>query len=142
METAHQVECDIFSPCALGGTLNDATIPELRCRAVAGSANNQLLTPADGRRLADRGILYAPDFVVNSGGVINIADELIGYDQARAYASVKGIYDTTRNVFAASTQRGVTPGEVAESLADERLAKAAAGWSGVRGFDGTARRRH
>ena len=142
VETAHQLECDIFSPCALGGSLNQTTIPELRCRAVAGCANNQLLTPEDGGRLADRGILYAPDFVVNSGGVINIADELTGYDQARAYASVRGIYDTTLKVFAASQQQGVPPDVVAEALADERLAKAAAGWSGVRGFDGTARRRH
>jgi len=140
VEVAPTVACDIFSPCALGGTLNHQTIPELDCRGVVGSANNQLATPADGRRLADRGIVYAPDFVVNSGGVINIAEELVGYDQARAYANVRGIFDTTLRVLDSAQQMGMTTNEAAEAMADQRLAEAAARSSGVRCFDGTARR--
>jgi leucine dehydrogenase len=145
VEEAHQVECDIFSPCALGGTLNESTIAQLNCRGVVGSANNQLATPEDGPRLASQGIVYAPDFVVNSGGVINIAEELAGrdegYDRERAYARVREIFDTTRRVIDASRQRGVTTNEVAEDLAKERLAGDGSGDPGIRCFDGTARRR-
>jgi glutamate dehydrogenase/leucine dehydrogenase len=142
---AHTVECDIFSPCALGGTLNETTIAALRCRGIVGSANNQLATPKDGHRLADRGIVYAPDFVVNSGGVINIADELAGhdggYDQARAYARVAGIFDTTQEILRASQDQGRTTVEVAEARAEDRIAQAASDGDRIRCFDGTARRR-
>jgi glutamate dehydrogenase/leucine dehydrogenase len=138
---AHLVDCDIFAPCALGGALNAATIAHLACRAVVGSANNQLATAADGVRLADRGILYAPDFVVNSGGVINIADELAGYDRTRAYDRVRGIFATTRQVLAASREQGVTPNEVAEAIANRRLAEAASGVDRIRTFQATASRR-
>ena len=141
VEEAARVDCDIFSPCALGGVLDEATIGRLDARAVAGSANNQLATAADGRRLADRGILYAPDFVVNAGGVINIADELAGYDRDRAYTAVKGIFATTRHVLTASRDTGRTPNEVAEDLAERRLAAAGAGHEGIRTFQGTTRRR-
>ena len=82
-DAAHTVPCDIFSPCALGAVLNPTTIPELRCDAVVGSANNQLASPADAERLRHRGVVYAPDFVANAGGVINIAEEPHGYDRAR-----------------------------------------------------------
>jgi glutamate dehydrogenase/leucine dehydrogenase len=138
---AHRVECDIFSPCALGGVLDETSIAGLRSRAVVGSANNQLATPEDGRRLAERGIVYAPDFVVNSGGVINIADELAGYEPPRAAARVRGIYDTVRTVLAASRDEGTTPNEVAEAMAERRLADAASASAGVRRFEGTAGRR-
>lgn len=138
---AHRAECEIFSPCALGGALNEASIAGLKCRAVVGSANNQLATPQDGRRLAERGIVYAPDFVVNSGGVINIADELAGYDPPRAAARVRGIYDTTRTVLAASVDQGITPNEVAEAMAERRLSEAASTSAGARRFEGTAGRR-
>jgi leucine dehydrogenase len=142
---AHTVACDIFSPCALGGTLNETTIAELRCRGVVGSANNQLATAEDGARLADRGIVYAPDFVVNSGGVINIAEELAGYDggydEERAYARVRGIFDTTIRILGAAHDEGRTSNEVAEAIAEERLAKAASDGDRLRCFDGTARRR-
>jgi leucine dehydrogenase len=144
VDDSHQVGCDIFAPCALGGTLNTTTIPRLKCRGIVGSANNQLGSPADGRRLADRGIVYAPDFVVNSGGVINIADELAGhehgYDQERAYANVRGIFDTTLRVLDASRHLGLTTNEVAEAMAEERMAKEGSSAVGVRCFDGTARR--
>ena len=97
---AHALECDVLSPCALGGVLNARTIPELRCSAVCGSANNQLETPADGQRLADRGVLFAPDYVVSAGGVINIAEERtgLGYDRARAWARIGGIEATLATV--------------------------------------------
>ena len=137
---AHQVGGDIFSPCALGGALNETTIAQLNCRAVVGSANNQLATHDDDRRLAERGIVYAPDFVVNSGGVINIADELVGYDRERAYRKVQGIFDTTRRVLALSREQGKTTNEIAEAMAERRLAEAGAHNQRIRRFDGTARR--
>jgi leucine dehydrogenase len=137
---AHRVECDIFSPCALGATLNATTIPELNCRGIVGSANNQLATPEDGPRLADHAIVYAPDFVVNSGGVINIAQELVGYDQETAYANVRRIYDTTLRVIEAGKELGLTTDQVAEAMAKQRMAAEAGASSGVRRFDGTVHR--
>ena len=120
---AHTVECDVLSPCALGATLNDRTIPELRCAAVCGCANNQLATDDDGDRLSGAGILYAPDYVANAGGVINIADELRpdGYDHDRAYASVATIQSTMRRVFERADADGVTPARAADRLAEDRL---------------------
>jgi leucine dehydrogenase len=147
---AHEVACDVFSPCALGGVLDEAVVTSLKARAVVGAANNQLATPDDGRRLADRGILYAPDFVVNAGGVINIAEELAGhqggYDRDRAYGQVRGIYDTLLRVLTESRRTGRPPAEVAEALAEARLGAATAAGgpgsgAGVRCFDGTAHRR-
>jgi glutamate dehydrogenase/leucine dehydrogenase len=137
---AHLVDCDIYSPCALGGALNEETIAGIKTRAVVGSANNQFASPEDAGRLADRGVVYAPDFVVNSGGVINIADELSGYNRERAYASVKGIFDTTLRVLAASRDQGLTPNKVAETMAEQRLAEARSDAAGVRRFDGTSSR--
>jgi glutamate dehydrogenase/leucine dehydrogenase len=122
-DDAHRIPCDIFSPCGLGAVLNPATIPELRCWAVAGAANNQLASPACGQLLADAGILYAPDFVVNAGGIINIASERApaGYDHDRAFANVARIYDTTLDVFDAAKQDGLTPDEAALVIARRRL---------------------
>ena len=125
-ETIHQVACDVLSPCALGATLDETTIPELRCAAVCGCANNQLATDADGERLADAGVLYAPDYIVNAGGVINIADETAagGYDHDRAWARVATIHDTVLRVFALADEHGITPAVAADRLAEERLAAA------------------
>lgn len=123
---AHTVACDVFSPCALGGVLNQDTIPELRCAAVCGSANNQLAEEADGTRLHDAGVLYAPDFVVNAGGVINIAEERhpsgMPYDRARARQRVSEIVDTLGRVMARAEADGLTPTQAATRLAEERLA--------------------
>lgn len=145
VDEAHRVKCDVFSPCALGGTITEQVIGELKCRAVAGVANNQLATPEDGRRLAERGIVYAPDFVVNAGGVINITDELAGYDggydQERAYARVRGIYDTTLGVLREAAKTGTPADKIAEGLAERRLAEAALGPTRIRTFSGTSRRR-
>jgi leucine dehydrogenase len=80
-EKAHAVECDVFAPCALGAVVRDDTLPNLKCRVIGGAANNQLERPEHGDALHELGILYAPDFVINSGGLMNVADELIGYDR-------------------------------------------------------------
>src|SRR5207249_11499776 len=116
----HAVECDIYSPCALGATVNASTIAELRCQAVVGSANNQLAEAGDADRMVDAGVLYAPDFVVNAGGVINIAEELSigGYHRERAYAAVRRIADTTLAVIATAEAESITT-----AAAGERLAK-------------------
>jgi leucine dehydrogenase len=120
-EKAHAQECDIFAPCALGAVIRDDTLPELKCHVVAGAANNQLERPEHGDALTDLGILYAPDFVINSGGLMNVADELIGYDRERAMKKVEGIYRTLREVFRRSRLDGVTPATAAARLAEERM---------------------
>jgi leucine dehydrogenase len=122
--TAHAVRCDIFSPCALGGALSSTTIPELRCAAVVGSANNQLATAQDAQRIHDAGVLYAPDFVASAGGVINIAHEREGYDRARAYARIAGIGGTLHQVFDLAEHEGITTDEAAGRLAERRIEEA------------------
>ena len=120
----HAVECDIFSPCALGADLNEATIPQLSCTAIVGSANNQLAVPADAERLAERGILYAPDFVVNAGGIINIAAETGGYNVEKADRMVNRIYDNLTKVLHASDRLGISTERAAEHVADARIDEA------------------
>jgi valine dehydrogenase (NAD+) len=123
---AHREPCDIYAPCALGGTLNVSTIPQLACAAVVGSANNQLAEPADAARLAHAGVLYAPDYVVNAGGVINIAEELEprGYDRERALRHVARIESTTATVLATARDEGITTVAAADRLAEARLTEA------------------
>ena len=123
-DDALTIECDVLSPCALGGVLSAATIPRLRCAAVCGAANNQLATDEDGERLAAAGVLYAPDYVANAGGVVNIADEATpgGYDRDRAWARVAQIGDTLRRVLELADAHGLTPAAAADRLAEERLA--------------------
>ncbi len=125
-QEAHAVACDIYSPCALGATLNARTIPELRCAAVVGSANNQLEDEADGERLRQRGVLYAPDYVVNAGGVINIAHEPGGYDRAIAYRHIEGIHDTVLRVLDLAEEQGITTALAADRLAEQRIDGASA----------------
>src|SRR3954471_4914067 len=122
-DRVHAVACDVLSPCALGATLNEHTIPELQCVAVCGCANNQLATDEDGDRLADAGVLYAPDYVANAGGVINIAVELEprGYDHQRALDRVTTIHDTMRRVFDIAERQRITPADAADHLAEARL---------------------
>jgi glutamate dehydrogenase/leucine dehydrogenase len=121
VDDVHAVPCDIYAPCALGGVLNERTIPELRCAAVVGSANNQLAEEADAKRIADAGVLYAPDFVVNAGGVINIAEELRGYDGERARAALARIHDNTAAVLDTAEAEGLTTAEAAERVAERRI---------------------
>ncbi len=117
----HAVPCDVFAPCALGGGINDETIPKLQCSVVAGAANNQLERPDHGRALADLGILYAPDFVVNAGGLINVSDELQGYEPARAKASVENVYRTLREVFTIARENHISTAEAADRYAESRI---------------------
>jgi leucine dehydrogenase len=115
---------DVFCPCALGGVLDHETVPALQAPVVAGAANNQLAADAIADLLVDRGILWAPDFVANAGGIINIAVELepSGYDPARAKARVRAIGDTLREVFAAADEAETTPLAAAMDLAARRVA--------------------
>ena len=115
------VDCDILSPCALGATLNSATIPKLNCQAVVGSANNQLATDEDAITLTKRDILYAPDFVVNAGGLINVYDELHGYSKTRALHRVDGLFAATMAVLERAQEEGVTPNEAAIAIAEKRI---------------------
>lgn len=122
IEDIYSVDADIFAPCALGGILNDDTIPELKVKAVCGSANNQLLdSDKHGSLLEERGIVYAPDYVVNCGGVINVADELQGYNAERAKSKVKEIYNQMDKIFSIAKRDGVTPTVAADRLAEERI---------------------
>jgi leucine dehydrogenase len=118
----HRLEADFFAPCALGGAINDTTLPLLRVKAVVGAANNQLLTPAHGEGLAQRGILYVPDYAANAGGLINVAQEVVGYDREKAYARAATIFDTIEAVLQRAKERGLRPEQVADHLVEERLA--------------------
>lgn len=120
-EKAHAVDCEVFSPCALGGALHAGTIPELRCAAVVGCANNQLADPGCVQLLEEAGVLYAPDYVVNAGGVINIAEELVGYHRERAYANVRRIFDTTAAVLATASLENIPTVEAADRMAERRM---------------------
>jgi len=114
--------CDILAPCALGGVLNAKSIPQLQAQVVCGSANNQLAELADDKRLADRGILYGPDYVANAGGIINVYYELGGvYDHKRAMERTSRIYDTMLRVIEDSKEKGVSTAVAADALAEERL---------------------
>jgi leucine dehydrogenase len=116
-------ECDVYSPCAVGGTLSVGSIPQLRCRIVAGSANNQLAAPEDAQRLHDRGIFYAPDYVVSAGGVIQLIGlEDNGWDEEELERNLAAIGDTLRRVFRDAEEAGITPAAAAERLAAERIA--------------------
>jgi valine dehydrogenase (NAD+) len=112
---------DVYAPCALGGALSDETVPVLQAAIVCGAANNQLAHPGIEKVLADRGVLYAPDYVVNSGGLIQVADEIEGYSEARARAKAAGIYDTTKRIFSLATTEGVPPSVAADRLAERRM---------------------
>ncbi len=129
-EEIFDVECDVFSPCALGGVLNDDTIPRLRCAVVAGAANNQLLDESrHAEQLRARNILYAPDYVINAGGIINVGCELRpgGYDVEYAMERVHGIPGTLAGVFERARTEGVTTFAAAQALADAALAAGPSG---------------
>jgi leucine dehydrogenase len=117
-------DADIFSPCALGGIINDKTIPKLKAQIVAGGANNQLLEERHGDELQRRGILYAPDYVANAGGVINVYGEVVGWDAQRALDKADDIYDTILKVFDIAEAKKIPTYEAADRLAEQRLAEA------------------
>lgn len=122
-DAVYDTPCDVFAPCALGGILNRDTIPRLRCRAVAGSANNQLDTPDDADRLRDRSILYAPDFVINSGGAVAIwGMERLGWSRSEAEARLVALITTTLDqTFALAEREGISTDAAARRIADARL---------------------
>ena len=122
-EEIMKVECDVLAPCAMGGTLNDQTIPHLRCRAIAGCANNQLLKDTDAEALSARGILYAPDFVINAGGLINVSQELepTGYHPVTSRNKTHLIYDQLMVIFDIAEQNRCSTHQAAVSLGDYRL---------------------
>lgn len=124
-EAIYDVDCAIFSPCAFGGAVSDATLPRLRCQIVAGSANNQLQDEAHGEALHERGIIYAVDYVINAGGLINVAAELApgGYDEARARTQAEGIYDTIKRLLSLSRAEGISTERAAHQLALAALGK-------------------
>lgn len=117
----YAVECDVFAPCALGAIINDETLPQLNAKIVAGAANNQLKEDKHGVLLHENGILYAPDFVINAGGVINIADELYGYNKERALKRVETIYDNLTKVFEIAKRDQIPTYLAAEKMAEERI---------------------
>jgi valine dehydrogenase (NAD+) len=122
-ETLVGSDIDIYAPCALGNAIDDNNVQRLRASIICGAANNQLAHPGLEKVLADRGVLYAPDYVVNSGGVIQVADELGGFNFERAKAKAAHIFDTTRRIFAMAGSEGVPPAVAADRLAERRIAE-------------------
>ncbi|RKD25600.1 leucine dehydrogenase [Ammoniphilus oxalaticus] len=122
IDEIYSVNCDIFSPCALGGVINDETIPQLKAKVIAGSANNQLQENRHGDKIAELGLVYAPDYVINAGGLINVADELLGYNRERAMKKVETIYDTIHRVFKIAKRDQIPSYLAADRLAEERIA--------------------
>jgi leucine dehydrogenase len=119
----YDVDCDIFSPCALGGVINPETIPRIKARIVAGGANNQLLTEADGEELHRRGVLYAPDYLINAGGIINVSAEIgATYSADRAREKTERIYELMSQVAHVSKKEEISTAKAADRIAEQRLA--------------------
>ncbi len=118
-----EMPCDVFTPCAMGGVINPVTIERLRCRAIAGATNNQLLTDQDAEELRRLGILYAPDFVINGGGLINVTQETLkeGYNAFEARNKVDKIYDELRLIFDIASQNAISTQKAVMRLIDYRL---------------------
>ncbi|MFS1517989.1 branched-chain amino acid dehydrogenase [Bacillus sp. SCS-151] len=117
----YSVDCDIYAPCALGATINDDTIPKLKAKVIAGAANNQLREPRHGDTIHDLGIVYAPDYVINAGGVMNVADELNGYNRDRAMKKVETIYNNIEKVIEIANRDRIPTYVAADRLAEERI---------------------
>jgi leucine dehydrogenase len=118
-----EVDCDVVAPCALGAVINDDSIPKLRCRIVAGAANNQLAEDRHGQELHDRGILYAPDYVINAGGLINVYNELIGYNREVAMRMARGIQGNMSRLFQIARAQSIPTYQAADRLAEERIGR-------------------
>jgi leucine dehydrogenase len=117
------VECDVFSPCALGGVIDDKSIPRLKCSIVAGGANNQLAESRHGEALHRRGIFYAPDYIVNAGGLINVTEEIYDYDEQRAMRRIAGIKEVLLRILEYARKEGTSTMVAADRLARERMEK-------------------
>jgi leucine dehydrogenase len=125
LDKIFEIECDVVAPCALGSALNDTTIPRIRARIVAGAANNQLAQPRHGDDLHARGILYAPDYAINAGGLVNVAQEVAGYDANKSREKTLKIYDTIFEISDRSAKTGTPTYRVADTLVEEKLAAVA-----------------
>lgn len=118
----YNMDVDVYAPCALGGTLNDDTIPKLKCKIIAGSANNQLKDEdRNGKMLLERGILYAPDYLINAGGLISCYSELAGYSSSRTLELAENIYEATRSVIRRSKQEQISAHQAANKIAEDRI---------------------
>lgn len=121
----HSISADVFAPCALGAILNDDTIPAIESPIIAGGANNQLLNEAKhAAMLQERNILYAPDYVINAGGLMNVCQELQGYDQQAAQTKAEGIYDTLLSIYETSDHQGITTIAASNKIAEDRISRA------------------
>ena len=127
-DAIHSVDCDVFAPCALGGSLNDETIPRLKAKVVCGAANNQLLEPRHGEQLRERGIKYAPDYVVNAGGLINVYNELVpgGYSEERAMDRVESIRVNMKAILGMAREGDICTSVAADRFAETRIQEALA----------------
>jgi leucine dehydrogenase len=114
-------ECDVFAPCALGAVINDLTISQLKCKIIAGGANNQLAEPRHGEALRELGILYAPDYVINAGGLMNVFVELEGYSSDRAYEKTSRVYENMMRVFTYAKEEGISTHVAADKIAEARI---------------------
>ena len=121
LDDIYALDADIFAPCAMGAVINDDTLSKLNCKIIAGSANNVLARDEHGEKLKDLDILYAPDFVVNAGGIINISDELESYNRERAMKHVEGIFETLQTVFAMAREQSISTVAAATEFAYERI---------------------
>ena len=121
-EDIYSADVDIYAPCALGATINDDTINKIKAKVIAGAANNQLAAEQiHGKILKDKGIAYAPDFLINAGGIINVYAEIVGYDKAEAMRRTENIYNTTLEIFSFAEQKGITTHQAALSIAQNRI---------------------
>jgi leucine dehydrogenase len=123
LDAIFEIDCDVVAPCALGSALNDTTIPRIKARIVAGAANNQLAHPRNGDDLHARGILYAPDYAINAGGLVNVAQEVLGYDAQKSRDKTMKIYDTILEIVDRSAKTGTPTYRIADMLVEEKLAR-------------------
>jgi len=117
----YDVDAEVYSPCALGGTVNENTLPRLKCKVICGAANNQLANDAIGDELEGRGILDAPDYAVNAGGVMNVALEITGYNRERAMRMMRTIYHNLSRIYEISDRDGIPTYKAADRMAEERI---------------------
>ena len=122
LDKIFETPCDVIAPCALGSALNDVSIPRIVAKIVAGAANNQLAQPRHGEDLHERGILYAPDYAINAGGLVNVAQEVLGYDAKKAREKTLEIYDTILEIADRSAKTGTPTYRIADMLVEEKLA--------------------
>ena len=123
LEDIFSIECDVVAPCALGSAMNDHSIPKIKAKIVAGAANNQLAEPRHGDDLHARGILYAPDYAINAGGLVNVAQEVLGYDAQKSREKTMHIYDTIYEIADRSAKTGTPTYRIADMIVEEKLAK-------------------